>query len=59
MQIIQGEITEVIADEGKILINKADPTVKAHHLWLGIYDSPTNWQEVNDDGELEENNLFN
>ena len=46
MQIINGDIIEVIADEGMILVNKEDPEVTAHHLWLGIHDSPSNWEEI-------------
>ena len=56
MQIINGDIIEVIADEGMILVNKEDPEVTAHHLWLGIHDSPSNWEEipeeVTDDGDV-------
>ena len=63
MQIIQGDITEVIADEGMILLNK-DGETTAHHLWLGILDSPDNWtevpdEEVNADGEPAQDSLFN
>ena len=43
MQIIQGEIIEIIADEGMALTNGE---TYAHHLWLGIEDSPSNWQEI-------------
>lgn len=43
MKIINNEI---IADEGKILTNGE---TYAHHLWLGIYDSPSNWQEINEE----------
>lgn len=46
MQIIQGDIIEVIADEGMILVNKEDTSVTAHHLWLGKNDSPSNWDEI-------------
>ena len=61
MQIIKGEIVEVFADEGKILTNGE---TYAHHLLLGIYDSPSNWQEINEeeappDEQSIENNLFN
>lgn len=55
MQVIQGSIVEVIADEGMILVNKEDPEVTAHHLWLGVNDSPSNWdevEEVNEDGGI-------
>ena len=63
MQIIQGEIIEVIADEGMMLVNKEDNSMIAHHLWLGINDSPSNWlevpnQEVKEDGTISEDNLF-
>ena len=43
MKIINDKIIEVIADEGKIL---TDGEIYAHHLWLGIGDSPSNWQEI-------------
>lgn len=43
MKIINNE---VIADEGKILTNGE---TYAHHLWLSIYDSPSNWQEINEE----------
>lgn len=49
MQIIQGDIVEVIADEGMILVNKQDPTTIAHHLWLSILDDPSNWNEIPED----------
>lgn len=57
MKVIQGEIVEVIADESMMLVNKEDETTTAHHLWLGINDSPSNWlevpeQEVVDDGTI-------
>lgn len=43
MQIIQDKIIEIIADEGMILTNGE---IYTHHLWLGIADSPSNWQEI-------------
>lgn len=43
MKIIQNEIIEVIADDGMILTNGE---TYAHHLWLSILDSPSNWQEI-------------
>lgn len=43
MKIIEGEIVEVIADEGMALTNGE---TYAHHVWLGIYDSPSNWHEI-------------
>ena len=57
MKVIQGEIVEVIADDGMVLVSKEDETMIAHHLWLGINDSPSNWlevpeQEVTDDGTI-------
>ena len=51
MQIINNDIIEVIADYGKILISKDDPECTAHHLWLGIYDSPDNWEEIDDNSD--------
>lgn len=44
MQIIQGLITELIADEDKVLTN--DNINFCTHVYLGINDSPSNWQEV-------------
>jgi len=61
MQIIQGDIIEVIADEGMMLINKAEPEFTAHHLWLSINDSPSNWnevEEVNTNGESWEDSIL-
>ena len=46
MKIIEGEITEVIANEGMALTNGE---TYAHHLWLGINDSPLNWSEIPDE----------
>lgn len=43
MQIINNQIIEIIADEGMIL---TDGESYGHHLWLGINDSPDNWQEI-------------
>lgn len=43
MQIIKNDIIEIIADEGMILTNSE---TYAHHIWLGINDSPSNWQEI-------------
>lgn len=62
MQIIYGDIIEVIADEGMMLVNKEDETMTAHHLWLGVGDSPSNWlevpdEEVTEDGRSDENSL--
>ena len=44
MQIINGPIIEVIADEGKMLTD--DGTAFVTHLYLSINDSPSNWHEV-------------
>ena len=44
MQVINDEIIEVIADEGKVLTN--DDINYATHLYLSINDSPSNWREV-------------
>lgn len=44
MQIINGPIIEVIADEGKVLTN--DDINYATHLYLSINDSPSNWREI-------------
>lgn len=44
MKIINGDIIEVIADEGMVLTN--DDINYATHLYLGKYDSPSNWREV-------------
>lgn len=61
MQIIHGDITEVIADNGMILVNKDGETM-AHHLWLSNLDSPSNWteipEEVTADGEAGQDRLF-
>lgn len=62
MQIIYGEIVEVIADEGKVLTN--DDVNYATHLYLSINDSPSNWheipiEEVPNDGESTEDSLSN
>jgi hypothetical protein len=54
MKIINNEIIEVIADEGKILTNGE---IYAHHLWLSIFDSPSNWQEISEE-EVPLNELF-
>jgi len=43
MKILYNEITEIIAGEGMILTNG---DAYAHHVWLGIYDSPSNWHEI-------------
>jgi len=62
MKILNNEIIEVIADEGMILTNRE---TYAHHLWLGIEDSPANWQEIpEEEAPLNEqlfieSNLFN
>ena len=50
---------ELIADEGKILTNGE---IYASIVYLGIYDSPSNWheipiKEVPQDGEFTENNI--
>ena len=57
MKIIEGEIIEVIADEGMYLTN--DNVNYATHLYLSINDSPSNWwevpiEEVSNDAELPE-----
>ena len=57
MKIIEGEIIEVIADEGMYLTN--DNINYATHLYLSINDSPSNWwevpiEEVSNDAELPE-----
>ena len=44
MTIINGIITEIIADEGKYLTN--DDINYSTHLYLGKDDSPSNWYEV-------------
>lgn len=44
MQIINGPIIEVIADEGKMLTD--DDITFVTHLYLSINDSPSNWHEV-------------
>ena len=44
MQIIQGQIIEIIADENMVLTN--DYINYATHLYLSINDSPSNWQEI-------------
>lgn len=46
MKILNNDIIEIIADEGKILTNGE---IYAHHLWLSIYDSPSNWFEINEE----------
>ena len=44
MQIIEGPIVEIIADEGMMLTN--DDINYSDHLYLGKADSPSNWHEV-------------
>ena len=44
MQIINGIITEVIADEGMVLTN--DNINFATHIYLGKNDTPSNWHEI-------------
>lgn len=45
-------ITEIVADEGKALTNGE---VYAHHIWLGIIDSPSNWHEISEEEVPQEN----
>lgn len=44
MQVIYNDIIEIIADDGMVLTN--DNINYATHLYLGIYDSPSNWHEI-------------
>lgn len=43
MQIIYENPIHLIADENMILTNGE---VYSSQIWLGIYDSPSNWREV-------------
>lgn len=44
-------LTKLIADEGKVLTNG---TEYATALYLGAYDSPDNWQEVDESQKPQE-----
>lgn len=46
--IVEGNI--ITADEGKVLTNGS---TYSKQVWLGVNDSPSNWQEV-DESEAEE-----
>lgn len=56
MQIIQGLIIEIIADEGMVLT--CDDSNYATHLYLGKDDSPSNWREVPIEEVSQENGEF-
>ncbi len=47
--IIEGNV--LTADEGKVLTNGE---TYSKQVWLGVNDSPSNWQEVDEDQVPEE-----
>lgn len=52
MKIIQGELfTTIEADEGMILVGPDGYGAKM--LYLGIYDSPENYTEINEEDYIE------
>ena len=44
MTILNNQIIEIIADDGMVLTN--DDINYCTHVYLGIYDSPSNWREI-------------
>lgn len=47
---IKSGVTVLTADDGKILTSNG---VYSEQVYLGIYDSPANWHEVDADAERE------
>ena len=47
MKIAKTTLTELRADEGKVLVNKDGFGAKV--VYLGIYDSPDNYTEINEE----------
>lgn len=51
MKMIRAKLTQLIADEGMILVDKDGYGAKL--LYLGIYDSPDNYTEIPEEDYIE------
>lgn len=41
-------VQELVADEGKVIQNKANPYLYGKIIHIGLNDSPDNWQEIDE-----------